>query len=157
MSTDPGRAKMNNVENIVVPIDFSSYTEKLIEYALYIGRSLSAKLHLVHIVELIYGDGMMGMPMSAEFQLQYEKGMRDRMDELVQELEKQSPGSTGYIGSGEPVKEIVKYAESLQANLIIISTHGSKGLESILLGSVARRVVKHAHCPVLVMNPFRKQ
>jgi hypothetical protein len=41
------------------------------------------------------------------------------------------------------------------ADLIIISTHGAKGLEKMLLGSVAEHVLKLAHCPVLVMNPFR--
>jgi nucleotide-binding universal stress UspA family protein len=148
---------MKQIRNIVVPIDFSGYTEKLFDYAVYIGTSFSAKLHLVHVVDIISGDAMLGMPMAAEFQLQYETGARKRMDALVQELENKSSGSTGQIVSGEPVKEIVKFAESLQADLIVISTHGSKGLESILLGSVARRVVKHAHCPVLVMNPFREK
>jgi nucleotide-binding universal stress UspA family protein len=40
--------------------------------------------------------------------------------------------------------------------MIIIGTHGSKGIEKLLLGSVAERVVKNAHCPTLVMNPFKQ-
>ena len=146
---------MEQIRNIVVPVDFSGYTPKLVDYAVYLGTSLSAKLHIVHVIDMISGDAMLGMPLSAEYQLRYEKGAREKIDALVDDLEQRSSGTTGHIVSGEPVKEIVKYAELLQADLIVISTHGSKGLESILLGSVARRVVKHAHCPVLVMNPFR--
>lgn len=148
---------MKRIKNIVVPVDFSENYQKLVDYAAYMAASLSANLHFLHVAELLSGNAMLGMPMSAEFILQYEVNARKRMDELVDDLEEHAPGSTGQVVPGEPVKEIVKFAESISADLIIISTHGSKGLESILLGSVARRVVKHAHCPVLVMNPFRKQ
>ena len=148
---------MKRIENIVVPVDFSENYQKLVDYAVYMAASLTAHLHFLHVAEVLSGNAMLGMPMSAEFMLQYEVNARKRMDELVDDLEEHNLGSTGQVVTGEPVKEIVKFAESISADLIIISTHGSKGLESILLGSVARRVVKHAHCPVLVMNPFRKQ
>lgn len=148
---------MKQIENIVVPVDFSENYQKLVDYAAYMAISLSAKLHFLHVAEVLSGNAMLGTPMSAEFILHYEANARARMDELVDDLEQYAHRSTGQVVTGEPVKEIVKFAESINADLIIISTHGSKGLESILLGSVARRVVKHAHCPVLVMNPFRKQ
>ncbi len=147
---------MKQVENIVVPVDFSEKYQKLVDYAVYMANSLFAKLHFLYVAEALSGNAMLGMPISVEFRLQYEANARERMDRLVDDLEGHTPGSTGQIITGEPVQEIVKFAESIPADLIIISTHGSKGLESILLGSVARRVVKHAHCPVLVMNPFRK-
>lgn len=148
---------MKRIGDIVVPVDFSENCEKLVDYAVYMATALSAKLHCIHVVDILPGDAMLGMPISAEFMHKYESEARERMDELVGELEESSPGSTGLVVTGEVVKEIVTCAESLDADLIIISTHGSKGMESILLGSVARRVVKHAHCPVLVMNPFRKR
>jgi len=146
---------MENIKTIVVPVDFYENTDKLVSYAAYIAEALSAKLNFIHVVNLVAGDAMVGMPLSAEFQIRYEKDMQKRMDLLIEQSQERCPGSTGAVVTGEPVKDIVKYAESTGADLIIISTHGSKGLESILLGSVARRVVKHAHCPVLVMNPFK--
>ena len=48
---------------------------------------------------------------------------------------------------------IVAYAKEKEADLIIIGTHGRKGIEKIMLGSVAERVIKHAPCPTLIYNP----
>jgi nucleotide-binding universal stress UspA family protein len=61
----------------------------------------------------------------------------------------------GTVIRGDVVDEVVKYAEEEKAGLVIIGTHGTKGLERILLGSVAERVLKSVHCPTLTMNPYR--
>ncbi|MBV5318446.1 MAG: universal stress protein, partial [Desulfobulbaceae bacterium] len=50
---------------------------------------------------------------------------------------------------------IVEYAEKQATDLIIMATHGAKGIEKILLGSVAERVVKRASCPILLFNPYK--
>ena len=54
--------------------------------------------------------------------------------------------------SGDPGHEIVKYAEEIDADLIVIPSHGRTGLTRLLIGSVAERVVRLAHCPVLVLR-----
>jgi len=146
---------MERIKTIVVPVDFYENTDKLVNYAAYIGEALSAKLNFVNVVNLVSGDAMLGAPLSAEFQTRYRKEMQRRMKELVAAMQERCEGSTGEVVTGEPVRDIVAYAKENKGDLIIISTHGTKGLESILLGSVARRVVKNAHCPVLVMNPFK--
>ena len=56
---------------------------------------------------------------------------------------------------GDTVYEIVAYAKNQKADLIVIGTHGTRGLEKILLGSVAERVLKRAHCPTLIINPYK--
>ena len=56
---------------------------------------------------------------------------------------------------GDPAKNIVQYSEDHPTDLIIIGTHGAKGIEKVLLGSVAERVLKRAGCPTLVYNPYR--
>lgn len=147
---------MEPIKWIVVPVDFSENTDKLVDYAAYIAAALSARLNFIHVVNLVQGDAMLGMPLSVEFQTRYEKDMKQRMDNLLEDVRDRCPDAKGAVVSGEAVRDIVNYAETSGADLIIISTHGSKGLESILLGSVARRVVKHAQCPVLVMNPYKK-
>ncbi|NOR25763.1 MAG: hypothetical protein GQ542_15525 [Desulforhopalus sp.] len=65
-------------------------------------------------------------------------------------------GCTGEVTVGDPVDTITEFARAKDSDLIIISTHGAKGFEKILLGSVTERVLKRAHCPVLVMNPYKK-
>jgi nucleotide-binding universal stress UspA family protein len=53
---------------------------------------------------------------------------------------------------GDPGHEIARYAEDVSAGLIVVSPHGKSGLERLLIGSVADRVVRLAHCPVLLMK-----
>jgi nucleotide-binding universal stress UspA family protein len=146
---------MEQIKSIVVPVDFYENTDKLVDYAAYIAGALSAQLNFIHVVNLISGHMIVVEPLSVEFLTRYEKDMQQRMEKLVESIQDRCPGSTGSVVSGEAVRDIVEYARTNDADLIIISTHGTKGLESILLGSVARRVVKHAPCPVLVMNPFK--
>jgi nucleotide-binding universal stress UspA family protein len=59
------------------------------------------------------------------------------------------------IAVGDVAEEIIKYAEKSGTDMIVIGTHGRKGLEKIMFGSVAAGVVKGAHCPVLTVNPHK--
>jgi nucleotide-binding universal stress UspA family protein len=56
---------------------------------------------------------------------------------------------------GDIADEIVKTAAEKNVDLIVMGTHGRKGLEKVLLGSVAERVIKNAPCPVMTVNPYR--
>jgi nucleotide-binding universal stress UspA family protein len=56
---------------------------------------------------------------------------------------------------GDIVSEILTYAESQKADMIIIGTHGKQTQGEIVLGSVSEQVLRKAHCPVLVMNPYQ--
>lgn len=146
---------MEKIRKVVVPVDFSDNTEKLADYARYMGKELSAALHFIHVVGIYSGDAMVGMPFSTSLKKDYEATARERMNNLVDDMIANDTKCKGEVLTGEPVEEIVNYAEKEAADLIIISTHGVKGWEKILLGSVAERVVHKAHCPVLFMNPFK--
>lgn len=64
---------------------------------------------------------------------------------------------SGKVLSGDVAEEILKYAAKKQVQLIIMGTHGYKGLERIMFGSVADKVVKTACCPVMTINPYREE
>jgi nucleotide-binding universal stress UspA family protein len=148
---------MKTVQKIVVPVDFAENTSKLVAYACYMAEKLAATIHFVHVVAAYPGDAMIGAPFAEEYRDKVYFAAQERMSNLVHDTKEQCPGCTGQAVNGEPVEKIVEIAEAADADLIIISTHGAKGLEKILLGSVAERVLKRAHCPVLIMNPFKKQ
>jgi len=148
---------MKAVEEIVVPIDFAENTGKLVAYACYMAEKLAATLHFVHAVATYPGDVMIGAPFAEEYHDKVYFAAQERMANLIHDTKERCPNCTGQVINGEPVEKIVELAEAVDADLIIISTHGAKGLEKILLGSVAERVLKRAHCPVLIMNPFKKQ
>lgn len=147
---------METIKKIVVPVDFLENTDKLVAYSCYMAEKLAATVHFVHVVAAYPGDAMIGAPFAAEYRDKVYLASQERMANLVNDLQSKCPGCTGQAVTGEPVEKIVELALAAEADLIIIATHGAKGLEKILLGSVAERVLKRAHCPVLVMNPFKK-
>jgi len=144
---------MKAINHIVVPVDLEEHTEKLLEYAFYIAGKLSAKLSIIHIVEPFptTGDMELGMTTIKE----YTENRIQHAGEFLEKLAAPYPECTITILHGIIVDEIVKFAKNKESDIIIIGTHGSKGIEKLLLGSVAERVVKNGHCPTLVMNPYK--
>jgi len=144
---------MKAINHLIVPVDLEEHTEKLIEYAAYIAEKLDAKLTIVHVVEPFpaIGDMELGMATIEE----YTQNRIRHGQKFLEKLAEPYPNTEKKILQGEIVDEIVNYAKEKETEIIVIGTHGTKGIEKLLLGSVAERVVKYAHCPTLVMNPFK--
>jgi nucleotide-binding universal stress UspA family protein len=145
------------INKIVVPVDLGKQTEKLADFARFMGRQLSAEIIFCHVVEPIYsGDMMLGGPSLDEFEARRRAGAEERIANLIKDTVDEGLKSNGTVLFGDTVDEIIGYAKHQQAEMVIIGTHGAKGLEKILIGSVADRVLKRVYCPCLVMNPYRK-
>lgn len=146
---------MKTITTIVAPVDLDEHTEAVIEYAAYMADNLSAKLTLIHVVELLreMGDMVLGTPTIKEYNTKRLENAKELMEKHISKHQE----CKGIVITGDIVDEIVSYAEKANASLIIIGTHGARGLEKLLLGSVAERVVKNAHCPTLVMNPYKME
>ena len=147
---------MKDIAKIVVPVDLDRHTEKLVEFAVFFANKLSASLRLIHIVENVStGDMMLGSPSFEPIYKEQKVKAEELMANIVTDSKRKLADVSGTVIRGEVVEEIVNYATEEQAGLIIMGTHGNKGLERILLGSVAERVLKRAHCPTLTMNPYK--
>ena len=142
---------MPEISNIVVPIDFNTHTEKLAEFATFFAEKLSAKLNFIHVCTPFYTYGEFIYDSLETVQQQANAFAETKMANIV----KDNAGSTGEVKTGDVVDDILAYANEVNADLIIIGTHGAKGLEKILLGSVAERVLKNSSCPTLVFNPYK--
>ena len=144
------------IKKIIVPVDFGKTTSKLVEFASYIATQLSSEINFCHVVEpFSTGDMMLGSPSLGDLEKQIRIKAEERMANLIEDNEGKGPACSGKILFGDTVDEIVAYAREKGADMVIIGTHGAKGLEKILLGSVAERVVKRSDCPCLVMNPYK--
>ncbi|MDP3479605.1 MAG: universal stress protein [Desulfoprunum sp.] len=144
---------MQEIRKILVPVDFQQYTDELAEFAVAMANKLAAKLTFFHVVEnvVIYADFIPTyLPQSNEETLTYAK---KRMGTLIETSKKTWMGCTGEVSRGDVVDTIADYAKDEGMDLIIIGTHGAKGLERILLGSVAERVIKRCSCPALIFKP----
>jgi len=146
---------MTEISKVVVPVDFSGNTDKVVEYGVSIADKLGAQVLFFHVVHDFQGYDMMLMhPSFMGITKDLEQKAEEQMAALVKEHAQREAGATGNVVVGDAADEIINYARLEKADMIIIGTHGVKGLEKILLGSTADRVVKKAPCPVLVFNPF---
>lgn len=144
---------------IIVPVDLEINTQKLVEFAIHMANRLDGEIIIFHCVEFIELTAMGEMALHNFSYDDYNSAMVEHAEKMIQEIVQNSIGKCkkchGKVVVGDTVDEIVEYAKNLKADMIIIGTHGRQALGKILLGSVADRVLKRVHCPVLVMNPYR--
>ncbi|OAG28745.1 universal stress protein [Thermodesulfatator autotrophicus] len=147
---------MAEIKSILFPTDFSEASLKVIPYAKYLAQKLDAKLTVLFVVEELAKYANFYVPHSALDNLEQElmEQAQKKMTSFVEEHFEDFPVEA-LVRRGEIPEEIVKVAEEKEIGLIIMATHGRKGLEKILLGSVTERVIKTAPCPVMTINPFR--
>lgn len=133
---------------VVVPIDFSNEADHALTTALELASDPSA-VHLVHVLFPLdaVSPGVVLGDVSDE---KREQAVRKRIDELLKQ--KNVAGAHVEVRFGNPGLEITDYADEIGADLIVISSHGYHGVKRLFLGSVAERVIRHAHCSVLVLR-----
>ncbi len=142
-----------DIRRILVPFDFSEYSEKAFTWALAMAERWRARLLLLHVVpQPSYPSMVMGTFNVAEF----ETGLKADAEVRAKEFLGRTGSKTVQIDArfviGEPFNDICRIAEEERADLIVMGSHGRTGLSHVLLGSVAERVVRHAPCPVLVVG-----
>jgi universal stress protein A len=142
------------VKKILAPTDFSPYSTQALDYAALIAKSFKAEITLMHIIEsptysitdtLIWVDHSEALKTTASALL----------ENLSKELAKKGLSVATYLVTGIPYREIVKKSQQDKVDLIVMGTHGRTGMEHLLLGSVAEKVLRLAPCPVLTV-PVKK-
>lgn len=142
---------------ILVPVDLSEGSRAVIDYALQLARPFNARVHVVHAWEppqYVAPDLLVAAPgwNSASLeQVAVETATKD-LTALVGKLEKPPVPVTQKVLVGEAASTILDLAEREKYDLIVMGTHGRRGLPRLLLGSVAQKVVSRAHCPVLTLH-----
>ncbi|MEJ2689965.1 MAG: universal stress protein [Deltaproteobacteria bacterium] len=145
------------INKILVPVDFSKNSAKIVQESLYIAGRFKAQLSFIFVVQS-FGDYsgffVPHMPV-ARFEEELVQGAEKKMKEFLGEILPPELQYQSKVVSGDVAEEIIGFAESEGFDLIIMGTHGYKGLEKVLFGSVADRVVKTAPCPVTTINPYK--
>lgn len=144
-----------NINTILVPTDFSEYSDKAFAWALEMAEKWGAKLELLHIVPtpnyppMMIADGGFN---PADFEGSLRADAEKQVKEIVNRVDKPGISIETKVLVGSAFHDICKIAEQDQSDMIVMGSHGRTGLKHVLLGSVAERVVRHAHCPVLVVG-----
>ena len=146
---------MKNIREIIVPVDFYQHTDDLVEFAIEISKKLEARITFVHVAESILADSLLNAESYKKLDATISAHAASQMDALLEKNKETCPGCGGVVLRGDTVDGIVAYAEDKGIDLIVMGTHGAKGIEKILLGSVAERVLKRVSCPTLIFNPYK--
>lgn len=147
-----------HIQRILVPIDFSDRSKKALRYAVSFARQFQASIFCLHVLDVPYGAGEMGIIVEMEaFKKGLDQASKQQMDKLLAKEIPDTVPSDSTICFGTPYREIVRTADAQDVDLIIMGTHGHTGLSRVFLGSTTERVVRHAHCPVLVVRERERE
>jgi len=138
-------------KTILCPLDFSDASYHALEYALRFARASDGTLVLPHILH---------DPMSEEFRPaghvlpfnEVQKRAEAKLEEIRQQRLCGYPKCVLIAEVGDPFAEILRIAKDYKVDLIVVATHGRTGLQHLLIGSVAEKIVRHAPCPVFVVR-----
>lgn len=146
---------MSTFQNILVPTDFSEPAERAAQFAAVFAEKFDAKLTLLHVWETPstydYGQGL-DWP-TEELARQAQKSL----DVALAKLREALPRAQGRVVPGVALERILAEAKDMNADLIVMGTHGRRGLSHVFLGSVAERVVRRSPIPVLTVGPTPKK
>ena len=138
---------------ILVPTDFGEPSEAALDYALELARAFGAEIALMHSYEL----PIIGMPdgtivATADMATRILEGARVGLDRQLEARQGSGVRIRAIIKQGDPCQAVNETAVEVQAGMIVMGTHGRRGLPRALIGSVAEKVVRTAHVPVLTIH-----
>ncbi len=141
------------IKNILAPIDFSDYSKNALKYAAQFAKEFNAKLYLIYVVEpMIYpADFSMGQIAIPSTDVDLHARAEEELNNLAKTIDPSLKVETT-IRTGKPFVEIIEEAKEKNIDLIIIASHGHTGVEHLLFGSTAEKVVRKAPCPVLTLR-----
>ena len=137
-----------DLSNILVAADGSPNSESALDLAYDLARENGSKLTAVKVVQT---DEEM-MALAPEHIRQMVENSREYLDRLEEKCDHDGLRLNTFVREGEPHDQITKLADDLNASLIVMGTHGRKGLNRLLMGSVTERTIGYANCPVLVIH-----
>ena len=136
----------------MIPVDGSDYSVRAAEYGIGVAKLLGAEITFVYVIDTVVLEQISKVPEreTAERDL---KGDGERyLHYVVDVAAREGIKASSLLAKGRPYEQIIHLAKGLKAELIVMGTFGRRGVERILIGSVAERVIEYSTCPVLVVR-----
>lgn len=140
---------MSTIKHILVPVDFSPASDRSLEKALELARAFDARITLLHIWSLPavgYAEGL-AWPID-----DLQQAAREALGGLAARTTKLYPKTDSVLLEGNEWKQILETVKDQGCDLVVMGTHGRRGLPRLLLGSVAEKVVRLSPVPVLTVG-----
>ena len=136
---------------ILVGIDYSDYSKAALEYAMNLAELTHSRVHLLSIIENKTTPDFENFPIALTEQEQA-AAAREKLVQFAKSAGHPDVLVSPEIEVGRAWEKLVERAQTENASLIVVGTHGYSRVEHVLMGSTAEKVVRHAHCPVLVIR-----
>lgn len=136
------------IKRILVPIDLSTPSVQVLDYAIGFAKPLQAELILLHVVEPLYYSGDLGLLVEEQQRIGNQELLR-----LGKRVTQKQLKCRTIVQRGTPYLSIIETAKKRKVDLILIGTHGRSGFSHMLLGSITDKVLRSAACPVLTVCP----
>jgi nucleotide-binding universal stress UspA family protein len=142
-------------KKILIATDGSKRTQNAVEMGLKIAKEQGSKVYAVYVVDTVT---FTSIPMDVTWENMYQL-LKDEGEDAVKAVKAAAPAGVDVdtrVLEGNPAVEITKYAADNGVDLIVMGTLGKSGIDRILLGSTAEKVIRIAGCPVLVIKSEKK-
>ncbi|SPP63064.1 universal stress protein [Nitrospira lenta] len=150
-SAEAGSCGGISLNRILVPVDFSDCSLDAVEYAALMAQRHRASVTLLHVLEPVSYGLDFTLLHSAKREEMRER-LTARLDDMTRALVEAKIQAVSQVRGGTPFESILDSARTIQADLIVMGTHGRRGLSHALSGSVAEAVLRQSRCPVLTVR-----
>ena len=150
---------MKTFDKILFPVDLSESSDTIVPYVQLMGEKFQSRIYLLYVARVFqyFTEIYVPSPSIIQFENEIINGAQKRLHEFAGKYFKTFKAIQTAVVSGDPAEMILQNIKEQDIDLVIMGTHGRKGVEKILFGSVADRVVKTSHIPVMVVNPHIKR
>ncbi|HUA33515.1 MAG TPA: universal stress protein [Candidatus Binataceae bacterium] len=141
-------------KRILCPIDFDEFSAQALKEAAALALSSGATLYVFHAVQInpLTSEGAIGGLGAGELYDSQLQLARTQIHQMMSELPKQLTCQV-IVQMGEAGPSIIKQESAVGADIVVMATHGRRGLKHLVLGSVAEKIVRESHVPVLTVRP----
>jgi|SRR5579884_3367262 nucleotide-binding universal stress UspA family protein len=146
---------MLRIQRILCPVDFSECSTKAYDYAYSLALRYRAKLYVEHVIQILTAAyPYYNFPDVAGNNIYWDlsRGAESRLQEMVKHRSMNGLEAEMVVHKGFVPESILSYAQNLQADMIVMGTHGRRGLDRLVMGSVTESVLRKARCPVLAVR-----
>jgi nucleotide-binding universal stress UspA family protein len=140
---------MSTIKHILVPVDFSPASDRALDKAVQLAQAFDARITLLHIWSLPavgYAEGL-AWPID-----DLQQAAREALGDVYAKTVKLHPNTDSVLLEGNEWKQILETVKNRGCDLVVMGTHGRRGLPRLLLGSVAEKVVRLSTVPVLTVS-----